>query len=619
MEPHELADVLGSYPPFDALDHDARMVLALASTVQRYAPGELILDAFTDPSAEVFVVLEGEVRVWDDDLSPGSEPDHLSGPGAVFGFSAMLSERSVGPRAVAGAASVVARIPDEVAASAFASRRGIQFIAADFAQIEERRKRDLPTYSKVEELIVSTPLIVDARSSVEQAAQAMSEKGWGYAAVKVPAHGYRMVTDQSLRRHVTALGRAATTPVTDALADHSPTLPEGSSAGEAMIAMLETGSDYVLITDRLGGLRGVVAMRDVTISPTTADVSMHQQLHRSPTVELLVRRARTIPDLLDELLLHGLSSAKVVSVYSTLLDTVMRRSIELILADQPDLPTDTFTWLSLGSNGRREAVLSSDVDSAVSFSDDVPRALVPHYRTAFRQVHDVLESAGLSSDHNGVSAFLPTFSRTESNWRLAARRWIAGPEEDNGAIMASLLADGRTVYGDHGLTSAARVLAELRSYPGSMRLLLQESLSHRAKVRSTRDALLRRSAPFDIKSHALLPIVNIARWAALSVGSTSLSTTGRLRDASGSAMLPPQQAEVLIEVFEVLQRIRLRYQLMQHRHGIPVSDKLPVAHMSPLDRSVVSQAVHEINALQRRMANVSNYLSPDQWTLPESP
>ena len=70
-----------------------------------------------------------------------------------------------------------------------------------------------------------------------------------------------------------------------------------------------------------------------------------------------------------------------------------------------------------------------------------------------------------------------------------------------------------------------------------MRLLLQESLSHRAKLRSD-GCPARRPETFDIKTYALLPIVNIARWAALSVGSAVLPTTDRLRVAAGSAMLP---------------------------------------------------------------------------------
>ena len=38
--------------------------------------------------------------------------------------------------------------------------------------------------------------------------------------------------------------------------------------------------------------------------------------------------------------------------------------------------------------------------------------------------------------------------------------------------------------------------------------------------------------------------------------------------------------------------------------------------MSPIDRSMLAQAVHEIAAVQRRMDNVAVYLPADAWTKP---
>jgi CBS domain-containing protein len=162
-----------------------------------------------------------------------------------------------------------------------------------------------------------------------------------------------------------------------------------------------------------------------------------------------------------------------------------------------------------------------------------------------------------------------------------------------------------------------RVFGDLRRHPGTMRLLLQESLSKHAKLRSMRHILARQPDTFDIKSHALVPIVNIARWAALSVGSAALPTTERLRVASGSAMLPDEQASTLIEVFGVLQRLRLRYQLMQHQAGDQPSDLITMSRMSSIDRSVIAQAVREISSVQRRMGNISQYVPAEAWGSPE--
>jgi CBS domain-containing protein len=131
------------------------------------------------------------------------------------------------------------------------------------------------------------------------------------------------------------------------------------------------------------------------------------------------------------------------------------------------------------------------------------------------------------------------------------------------------------------------------------------------------DVLTRRDGVFDIKRGAILPVVNLARWAALSVGSAVLPTTERLRVASGSAMLPAERATTLIEAFQVLQRLRLHYQLHQLRQGHQPSDQLVVDRLSAIDRSMVQQAVREVAAAQRRMDNVSQYVPINAWTSPE--
>jgi CBS domain-containing protein len=171
------------------------------------------------------------------------------------------------------------------------------------------------------------------------------------------------------------------------------------------------------------------------------------------------------------------------------------------------------------------------------------------------------------------------------------------------AVIASLLVDARPVHGTPGLPEVAKVFTDFRRHPAAMDLLLSESLSHRAKVRdrTIRDVFTGRGDAFDIKMHGLLPVVSIARWAALGVGSTELQTVKRIRDASGSAILTAAEANRLVEVFEILQRMRLRHHLDRVRRGLPPSDLIDRDELSPIERSMIGQAVREINAIGRRM------------------
>lgn len=612
----DLATFLADHPPFDGLADEAVARLASSAVQQSFATGALILDAFRDPSVEVFVILAGRVSLWNDADRLGADPDETLDPGALFGFSAMLTERSVGPRAVAAAPTLLARIPGDVAASAFASRRGARFLAESMFAVS-RTCTAAPTYASIDDLVRGQLLVVKPSEPIGRVAQLMTERHLSYAVVQHADGRYAVVTDTSIRAAVAAGTLTSATPAAEVCAAALPTTTLGDSAVEALIGMLEANADQVVVLDRNQQAFAVVSARDFTASATTADVSLHEQLRRAASTADLVERALRIPFLLGDLLSRGLASGKVIAVNSTMIDAVIRRAIELTFEAHPQLSLDAFTWLSLGSNGRREAVLSSDIDSAVAFVGSPSSQEILHYVAAFGEVHGVLAQAGLLSDGHGASASRRVFARTNNEWRTAALGWLAAPIDGQGAMMTSLLVDGRPIFGDRGLPAVAEVFSELRSHPDTMRLLLQDSLARRARLRGSRDLkdlLARRPALMNIKTHAILPIVNLARWAALSVGSPVLPTVERLEVAAGSEMLPSKQAHTLIEVFEVLQRLRLRYQLMEHHSGKPPGDKLIVEHMSPIDRSVISQAVREISAVQKRMANIAAYLPAEDWT-----
>jgi CBS domain-containing protein len=611
----DLAGFLGEHPPFDALEESRLKAVAAAARLETYPPGALVLDAFATPSADVFVVVTGSVDLWNDVDGSLESPDEILGPGGVFGFSAMLTERSVGPRAVAAERVTAARLPGAAVETVFASRRGAKFLAEVLASTRPQPGM-APTYSTVGELVRGEPLVVPPDTTLVELARAMTERGVSCAVVDSGGGRLGLVVDADLRRAVLVDGLPGTVPVREVMTSDPPTAGLGQSAAEGLIELLDRDADHLLVTNAEGALRGVVGLRDFAVSPTTAGVSLHEQLRRAGTTDELVERARAVPGTLEDLLSRGLASGRVLAVYSSIVDSLVRRAITLTFADHPELPLDAFTWLALGSNGRREAVLSSDVDSAVAFDDTVPDSEQDAYRAVFGKVDDVLARAGLRRDDHGVTAAHPVFSRTNAQWRAAGQEWLAHPAEANGAMMTSLLVDGRPIHGDPGLPAVTAVFTDLRGYPGTMRLLLEESLAYRARTRSLRRRIVRRPETFEIKNDAVLPVVNLARWAALSVSSAALPTADRLHAAAGSAMLPTDRANDLVEVFGLLQRVRLRYQLLQRSDGDRPSDVLTLDRLSPIDRSLVTEAVREIAAIQRRMTNVASYVSEEEWTAP---
>ena len=596
-----LADFLGSHPPFDVLAATELSQLARQAVVERYSPGSVILDAFDSSVDELFVVWEGRVDVWSHRDRLTELPDRTEGVGGLFGYVAALTRAAVGPQAVAVGEVLVVRLPADLVAPAFASRRGARFLAQEVYATSQQAV-GVPTYTLVNDLIERPPLVVEPGTSIADAASRMVAADLGYTAVRLPEGGYGLVTDATIRR-VVAAGRQTSTPVAAVMTLNPPTVPLGASATEALIKILEAAADFVLVVDRTGLLRGVVAPIDFVVSSTTAGAALHEQLRRATTVDELQQRFRLVPELVGDLMARGLASSRVIRVHSALVDTLTRRAIQLVMESRPDLNPDAFTWLSLGSNGRREGVLNSDMDAADAFADELSAAEIDGYLPALAAITDVLVGAGVSHDRHGVSPANPAFARTHREWELAAKGWLSNPAEGDAIIMTCLLVDGRPIYGDFGLPEVARVFGDLRHHPTTMRMLLAISVDRSDALRGR----WRRRA-INIKTQALLPIANIARWAALSVESSALATPERLRAAAGTRKMSTEDAETLGDVFEIAQRVRLRHQLEQLGRAEPPSDTIGPKDMSTVEASVLTEAIREILAVQRRMANKADYV-----------
>jgi CBS domain-containing protein len=474
--------------------------------------------------------------------------------------------------------------------------------------VARRRDRSGSGPGIVDDLLFTRPVIGSADMPVREAAALMTERGQDHLVIPLTGGTYGLLTDADIRAGVVAVGRDIDTPVGELVAGPVPVVPQGTAAVDALTVMFDRDLTAMPVVDPAGAVVGVVAAVDFIAAPAGPGMSLRAQVSRAGNIGDLTARARRIPYLMADMVRREQPVHEVTAIGALIHDAVVRRALDLVLERHPELDPGALTWLSLGSNARREPVLTSDIDSAVALDDAVPDEQIDSYRLAFGEVNEVLLGAGRRIDENGAIASKPLFARTRSQWRSAAQGWVQAPLENKGMIFTSLLLDSRPIWGELGADALGGLFAELRNHPGTVGLLLAEALSYKARLRSMRDVLTRRADTFEIKEHALTPLVNIARWAALSVGATELDTRARLRAAAGSTMLSEAQASELVEVFDVLQRVRLTYQVAQFDRGEPVGDTLDMKRLSPLDRSLVAQAVREIAGVQRKMTNMSHYL-----------
>jgi len=313
-----------------------------------------------------------------------------------------------------------------------------------------------------------------------------------------------------------------------------------------------------------------------------------------------------------------LPASQVTEVTSVVADALIARMIELGVESQGPPPAE-FSWMSLGSHGRREPVPSSDVDSGMAWrgmpdsdplSSEASRRLASirigeYMRGLAAHVADCVRVIGWRLDPHGVTASGAFSASSIEEWRRAIDGWLARPSDHRVLIAISILLDGRIVYGPKRDLDVKQLLFETGDRSTLERRMLRLSLAAKPPTGFMHDIVVEGSGEqkgsFDIKSGGLLPIVDLARYAALRADVRVTPTLERLRAAADQGALGATEARILEEAFELFSALRLEHQVGQIEQGLEADNYLDPRQLDPLTRRYLRDAFREVAAVQRTL------------------
>ncbi len=105
----------------------------------------------------------------------------------------------------------------------------------------------------------------------------------------------------------------------------------------------------------------------------------------------------------------------------------------------------------------------------------------------------------------------------------------------------------------------------------------------------------------DIKRGGLVPVVGIARYAALKARVSTTSTVERLRAAARRDVLKQAHARTLAEAFDLFMELRLEHQVGQLERGEEPDDHLDPSEFNALTRRYLRDAFREVSAVQKAL------------------
>jgi CBS domain-containing protein len=600
----DVAEFLRRHPPFDSLDEAGVAAVARAAEPEEHRAGELILERADATSEHAFVVRRGAVEL----RSDGRLLD-VVGEGELFGFASILAESPLGFVARAREDTLVYRIAEGAIRPVLERPAALRFVArslsARLLAVPEPAPPQHAAGRPLAELIRAPPLVCDAGMPVREAAARMVAAGATCVIVELGSE-LAIVTDHDIRTRVVAEGAGPDTPLADVMSAPARTVSADRTGSEALLEMLDHGIRHLPVLDARGRLLGVLDDVDLLAAEHRAPFRVRALIARAPDPEAVALAAAELRPTAIALHDAGVAAPAVSRILASLHDTVTRRLIELAL-DELDRPPAPFTWLALGSFGRREPFPSSDVDCALAWEgEDDPAIREPLHALAVRVLAG-LAASGLRPDPQGATADTRLFARPVAGWEAAARGWMREPDRDRGLMLLSVVAEGTPVWGATG--PAERLAAAFAAAPGreqTLRRLAIAALAERPPTGFWRDLVLEaggvRRGALDVKRGGMLPIEALARWAALSAGVSAKPTLARLDASAAAGTLGAGDAAELRDAFEFLCALRMEHQLEQVRAGDEPTDRIEPSRLTPLTRTSLKHAFRTIGRVQRGIA-----------------
>ena len=316
--------------------------------------------------------------------------------------------------------------------------------------------------------------------------------------------------------------------------------------------------------------------RDLPAVSSRSWFGVRRAIARAQSADSLVTVAQRLPQTAADLHASSIRALEVARVLSALVDAITVRALELA-APRRELPADGIVWVAVGSQARRELTPASNASGALVCSEPPPQRWI-------EAVSKTLQACGLSRD---------VIAHTPQEW--AQRN---GGDE----LALTVLVERRPLW---GTPRDPLPVADGPVRDRVLAALADRALAYSPPTGFDPDRVLEldgtSSDRLDIRRAAVVPIVELARWAGSVAGLVAGSTPERLQAGADAGALDAGDAASLTEAFELALELRIAHHVQQLARGMTPDDQIETASISPLTPTTCATCSAPVTAAQRRL------------------
>jgi CBS domain-containing protein len=373
---------------------------------------------------------------------------------------------------------------------------------------------------------------------------------------------------------------------------------------EAILMMFRTKTRYLLV-EKDGVYNGFISRNKLLSEQTQSPLAFIQSVKQAVSYEELNRKWKQVPQMVSQLSERGVNAEIINQVITTISDTIAIKVIENVITEVGPPPAK-FTFMVLGSEGRKEQTLKTDQDNAIIYEDKAneQRELVRNYFLDFAdKVSHKLDFIGFSYCTGGFMANNPKWTHSLSHWKKNYNSWMEETTPEN-AIKYSTFFDCRYIYGD------ATIMDDLKSHLEKQLMkpsdkffydLANNALQYEPPLtffKNIKTTTIGEQEVFDIKK-AMTPIVDLIRVYALKNKIFEVNTGERLKALKTKEIFTEAAYHELSQSYYFLMSLRLKNQARQIIFDkIAPNNYINIRHITKIEQVTIKEIFKTIENFQ---------------------
>ncbi|MCL7763130.1 DUF294 nucleotidyltransferase-like domain-containing protein [Polaribacter sp. Z014] len=562
-------DFLKNYPPFNLLTSSKILEIASQVSIIYLEKGKVLYHQNEANHKHFYIVRNGGISLYKNLEDKKSLIDICDG-GDIFGLRPLISKENYVLDAVANEESIVYGIPIEIFEAV--SQRSLKinkFLLTSFASksfdpyTNEENNNVFTDYIVQDNLSDSNlqsvnftkkPLKCTIKSTVKEAATKMSnQKISCIIVIDDNCLPIGIITNSDFKNKIATGLFSINDSVEDIMSFPVITQSKNLTVLDAQLQMIKHKVGHLCITEdgtSNSKLIGILTNHDVLASLGNNPTVILKEIKRAKKTREIREIRIKANQLLKSYLEQNIPLSHISKIISEINDGVAIRVIELSLKKMETPPPVKFTWLALGSQGRKEQLLYTDQDNAIIF-DEVTEDKYAETKAYFLKLSGYitksLHKIGYEYCPAEMMASNPKWCLSLTEWKNQFNDWIINVDE-KAILLSSIFFDFNAIYGDVSMAKelTKSIFATLNERSHLFTLLGKEAIASPSPLGFFKQFLVENNGDhkdsFNIKTRALMPLINAARLLTLSNNVFEINNTAQRFEKL--AEIEPQNKEL---------------------------------------------------------------------------